>query len=521
MNKTRGFALVTALLVLAVLGTLAFGAVSLANMNLRIAENTRANLIATTHAQDGLEVSFIATAKAYKSWLESEVSGGSSPGTLNEAALLESTLALMPDATDYELLGFDTFTPLPTDDSRAAIVLSVRGTGPRNAVHVSRARIETVYAASNDAGNPAEFSDGFVTDGEIDFNGTGAYDINFYAGQKIEVNGNSTIGAGFIAESLGTCQIGKTTCITLDPDDAKDLPLFAWHSYSLALLNDPTALLDDADDPSSVDLGPTTRLVTPVAAADPVPGLEASVDLSAINAAESLPGSSGVACSKVIPRSQSTLNLSSSDRGGTICLEPNSVITITGTATDLFIVGDASTKVTFSGDSLPPDGDPTRLGVALIAGSVTLQDGGKNKHDTKDLTGRNFIYSYNSIDFNKGILTSNPSGPGEAYARTVIASQGDIDMNGAGNSDMVNAVFWAAGSWCINGRIGTFRGTVLANIDASSTGDGCGGGTQGIRGNGSIRDAGLPDGIGIKVPGGGVATVNLGTVGIRVLAKTP
>lgn len=518
--KRNGFALITSLLVLGVLAMLAFGATILANMNLRVAENARTNLVASTHAQEGLDISFIATARAYRSWLEREIASGGSPGTLTGTMLFDDALALMPHTEDYSLLGFETFTTVPGDPSRATIVVAVRGSGPRNAQHVSRARIETTYNAIG-GGNPGEFAEGFVTDGMIDFNGTGSYDINFYAKSKIEVNGNSTLGAGYIAESLGECKIGKTTCVTLPQDAAKNLPLFNWHRYSLALLNDPTALLVDAENPDAVNLSATSRLVIPIASADPIPQLQATVDLSAISPSDGTPGSSGVACSRVVPRSQSSLTLNSSDVGGTICLEPGASVVVSGTATDLFIVGDESTSVNLSGASQPPGSDPTLMGVAVIAGTVNLTDGGQNKHNPMNLSGRNFVYSYNSIDFDKGILASNPSGVEGAYARTIIASQGDIDMNGAGNSDIVNSVFWAAGSWCINGRIGTFRGTVLSNVDASSTGDGCVGDTHGIRGNGSITDAGLPDGIDVNVPGGGTPELDLQTVGIRVLAKTP
>lgn len=525
MMKTRspGFALVTALLVLTVLVTLALGGAFLANMNLRIAENTRTQLIATSNAQEGLDVSFIAMARSYRNWLESEIAGSGTVGELTEGDLFDETVAQMPATGDYDLLELESFEPIVGDASRATAIVVVRGVGPRSAEHISRARVETVVSASS-SGDPGQFSDGFVTDGQIEFNGTGAYDINFYAGSLVDVNGNSTIGAGFVAESLGSCKIGKTTCTTLLSEDAKDLPLFAWEPYAMYLLNDPTALLEAKDvDPTSVDLGPTSRLDSPVASADPLAALQSAVNLSAIDASESVagPSASGVKCTEYVGSSTTFLSLDSSYDGATVCLEPNTSVTISGTATGVFVVGDMSTSVNLTANSSPEGGDPSKLGIAVIAGDVDLTDGGTKK-DPNSLTGRNFIYSYNSVDFDKGVLAVNPSGgTPDSYARTIIASQGDIDMNGAGNANVVNAVFWTAGSWCINGRIGTFRGTVLSNVDDSNTGDGCNSGDEGIRGNGSIKDAGLPDFIDVNVPGGGTPEIDLGSVGIRVLAKTP
>jgi hypothetical protein len=150
-----------------------------------------------------------------------------------------------------------------------------------------------------------------------------------------------------------------------------------------------------------------------------------------------------------------------------ICLASGAQLTLTGTVSNLVVIGDATNTVVLRANTVP--GGSEGMGVTLVSGTVDLTD------QSTTMSGQNTIVARNNIDFRKGVLSADRT------ARTLLATEGDIRLNGNGGRDIF-ATFWAGGEFRINGTIGDFIGTVVAATSATA-----------ITGNGGVDHARLPD----------------------------
>jgi len=210
-DSKRGIALVASLVILAALVTIGVGGMFLSQMNLGIAENTRASAIAANNANAGLDSIVVYLSTVFQS------------GEADDRAYPEDLSGFVgPSGYEYEVLEYRRVA-----DDRA--VIRVRGSVQgRNASHVSEALIFAVETTSDPTGRfDPLFGQGLVTNGSIKFPGNAQVDINMWAGGDIEVTGSgqTTVseGVGFVAAGT-TCRIGSIDCSTDPPGPPPNAP---------------------------------------------------------------------------------------------------------------------------------------------------------------------------------------------------------------------------------------------------------------------------------------------------------
>lgn len=186
-----------------------------------------------------------------------------------------------------------------------------------------------------------------------------------------------------------------------------------------------------------------------------------------------------------------------------ICVGPSVHLTVMGDVTNTRILGHASSRVTFQGNAVPAT--PGGVGVKIAAGRVDLTGG--------TMRGENTVFAVNSIVLDKNVLSH------DRVVRTVLATESDIRLNGGGNRNAY-ATFWANGNFCFNGTLNRFIGSVMTMNDASVPNPVCGQ-TEGIRVNGSISEASLPEDIDNPNAPSPTTIHDLDEAGIRVLARRP
>jgi hypothetical protein len=395
------------LVVLFVVAMIGLGATFLTDMNLKIAENGRTNAIARYNAEAGLDTALVVLAKAYRD------QEGHFPATKAE---LE---AILPETNLYQLHAYELFS---SDEGR----VSVRGVLPnRNAEHLVEARFRGVAGPTElvtqtvTEMNPL-FGVGFVANGTITFPGNSTLDLNVWSGNEIWFpGGRSHLGAGFWARAAGggDCRIGRLRC------------------------------QNDAESPNVT--GPSfAALRTQI--------IEHAMERAGVSTMSAL-------CSTNVAGSQSLNN----QTNRVICLNSGATLTLTGTVSNLVVIGDHTTTVRLSANTVP--GGDEGLGVTIVSRTVDLTD----RNTT--MQGQNTVVAMHDIEFNKGVTSVDNT------ARTLIATEGSILLNGNGGRD-IYATFWAGGSFRINGTIGNFIGSVVADTEA-----------QAITGNGGVSYARLPE----------------------------
>jgi len=415
MRSRRGIALVASLAVLAVVAMVGVGSYFLANVNLRIASNTRSHVIARYNAESGLDHALIIAAREFRN----------SNGVLPAEDQFSTFFSGVPQVLGAQVVGYERYS-----DTEATV--QVRGFGPNGAEYVAEARFKGVATPSEvvTSNNPL-FGVGFVTNGTVKFPGNSTLDLNIWAGDSIDFpGGKSQLGSGFWARSAGgdgaTCQIGKTRCQTdYDPPNVTAPDFTALRAEIITryrALLDPDDLVADMPDLSDL-------------------------------------------CTMRISGSTSRANLTSA----IVCLEPGAQLTLIGKVSNVVVIGDVSTTVLLKADTAPLDAEGKGLGVTIVSGKVDLSD----KNTT--MQGENTIVAKADIEFNKGVLSVDDS------ARTLIATEGNVLLNGNGGRD-IYASFWTGGTYRINGTQGDFVGTVVA---AS--------GSIAITGKGGVDHARLPD----------------------------
>lgn len=405
MRTNHGIALIASLIVLFVVATLGVGATFLAQMNLRIAENTRSQVMARYHAETGLDTALVILAREFRD------RQGRFP-TLTEFQ------ALFPGTPDYELVSYQLFA---NDEA----TISIRGqVTARNAEHVAEARFRGVGTpATITREQDPRFGVGFVSNGTIFFPGNSTLDLNVWSGNEINfTGGKSSLGAGFWARTAGGhCEIGRTPCTTGAEPPRITGPNFA--ALREQVIAHHMAL---------------RRAATPAAL-----------------------------CDTTITGNQTLSN----QTNRIICLASGVRLILTGTVSNLVVIGDATNTVELQASTVP--GGSEGMGVTIVSGTVNL-DAGDQGQNTPTMSGQNTIVARNDIHFQKGVLSADRT------ARTLLATEGNIHLNGSGRRDIF-ATFWAGGQFRINGKIGDFIGTVVAATSAEA-----------ITGKGGVDRARLP-----------------------------
>jgi len=462
--------LVTSLLILVVMVVLGAGAFFLTMMNLRIAENTRSSAIAQFNAYEGVDLALIALAREYR------VRSGESWPSLGElSALLPADAPYAPIALDLDAAAVG---EVPQSGS-----VTVQGIGPRGAVYESSARFTGLRTPIEvPPGTDPLFGVGFVTPEQITINGNAQFEMSLWAGKGISGSATRVLDgtersakAGFRNGVDGTpaeCRLNANSEVECVSGQEPPNP-----------------------DPFDFDVGLAELLAQRF-------GEGATLE----SCTETLSGTQIVSASAYSP-------------GDTICLEENAVLTLTGTAQGLYVLGPASATVDLQASSIPiSTEDPLALKVA--AGTIRFDNYGSS---AAALGGVNTFYAVN--DFNLKNVKSAVTGDSEILFGTEGSLVMGASLGGKKKDDArtLDAAIWVNGSVCKLGSGGlSFNGSIVARGESGHAAGCPGGAADGIYWNGG---------------GGGQFTTNLNpdipeddgdggddefdVSGIRVLAKRP
>lgn len=404
-----GFVLVTSLLILVVLTGLGAGALFLTSMNLRIAENTRSSTIAQYNAYEGLDIALLALAREYRL-----AEDGSWP-TLGQVR------NRMPPGSPFTIDSI-TYDPVGADGLVRGGTVVVRGQGPRNASYETSARFQGQLSPLEvDREADPLFGTGWVTEASIAIKGNTTFQIPLWAGQSISAQATKVIASsgnfahsGFVSSgSPAGCTIFSQGTKYVQCQSGQTPPSVPTFQFDSALAE----LADEADVEFPACSGPNVHTFLT---------------------------SQSVSASVYPPNA-------------TFCLGEGVTLTITGTATGLYVLGPRSSTVNVAMNSAPASTDPeeetrARVGVKIAAGTITQDTG------SYVLAGENTLFAANSIMYqNTGSAMTNPG-----VISTLIGTEGNIEFRG-NTSGTLNAVIWANGSVCKTGGGGlNFGGTILA-----------------------------------------------------------
>lgn len=465
-HARRGFVLVTSLLILVVLAGLGAGAFFLTTMNLRIAENTRSAATAQYNAYEGLDVALIALAREYR--LRED-------GTWPALAELR---ARIPAGSPYEV------TDLTYDGAGAGGIIPggvvvVSGQGQRGASYETSARFRgQLSPVEVEPEADPLFGTGWVTNASISIKGNTTFTIPLWAGQAISAQATKVIAsAGNFAHSGFVASGAEANCTIFSQgtkyvrcergQDPPDVPAFDYDAGLAELAGEAEVAFPTCSGPNVYTIATTQT----------------------INAG--------------------------TFANATICLAEGVTLTITGTATGLYVLGPRSSTVHMAFGSTPASTDPDldaddrrRVGVKIAAGTITQSS------SSFVLAGENTVFSANSLNYqNTGSAMTNPG-----VISTLIATEGNV-IFGGNTAGTLNAVIWANGSVCKYGGGGlNFGGTILAGGGGAAPPSPC---TRGIYWNGggggqftTISNSNIPD--------LDESTTNIFVAaGIRILAKRP
>lgn len=465
-----GFVLVTSLLILVVMVVLGAGAFFLTMMNLRIAENTRSSAIAQFNAYEGVDLALIALAREYR------VRSGESWPTLGELR------ALLPADAPYAPIALD-LDPAATGETPQSGSVTVQGVGPRGAVYESSARFTGLRTPIEvPPGTDPLFGVGFVTPEQITINGNAQFEMSLWAGKGISGSATRVLDgaersakAGFrngVDGTPATCRLNAGSEVECVSGQTPPNP-----------------------DPFDFDVGLGELLVERYGA-----------------------GATLASCTTVFSGTQ-IVNASTYTPGSTICLAENAVVTLTGTAQGLYVLGPASATVDLQASSLPTSTeDPLALKIA--AGTIRFDNYGTS---AAELGGVNTFYAVN--DLNLKNVKSAVTGDSEILFATEGSLVMGASLGGSKKADArtLDAVIWANGSVCKLGSGGlSFNGAIVARGESGHAAGCPGGAADGIYwnggGGGQFTTNLNPD---IPEDDGGGDDDEFDVSGIRVLAKRP
>jgi hypothetical protein len=464
-----GFVLVTSLLILVVMVVLGAGAFFLTMMNLRIAENTRSSAIAQFNAYEGVDLALIALAREYR------VRSGESWPSLGELH------ALLPADAPYAPIALD-LDPAATGEVPQSGSVTVQGVGPLGAVYESSARFTGLRTPIElPPGTEPLFGVGFVTPEQITINGNARFEMSLWAGKGISGSATRVLDG---AER--SAKAGFRNGVDGTPAECRLNTNSEVECVSGQTPPDP--------DPFDFDIGLAELLEE-----------RYGEDATLSSCAETFSGTTIVNATTYV--------------GSTICLDENAVVTLTGTARGLYVLGPRSATVDLQASSVPTSAeDPLALKVA--AGTIRFDNYGTS---AAELGGVNTFYAVD--DLNLKNVKSAVTGDSEILFATEGSLVMGASLGGSKKADArtLDAVIWANGSVCKLGSGGlSFNGAIVARGESGHA-DGCPGGA--------------PDGIYWNGGGGGQFTTNLNpdipeddggggedefdVSGIRVLAKRP
>lgn len=395
-RRISGFALVTSLLIMLVLAALAVGAVFLSNMNLRIAENTRAGAIARYNAESGMDQTYVV--------LAAHVLEGGSLRLPADQAEFASLFEGLEVESDWTIVGYERFDATGRNGADQARI-RLRGNGPRGGSYTVEALVEAVISPATSASGYTLFGEGFVSLEDIDIAGNGIFDIPFWAGGNIDLRAATVVPGNSMVASGGNCRWGAPPRSCNTTGASPDVPVPDFEVLRQAVL--------DNQDPGAV----AACLAAPWSG------------------------------SSVIRQNDGPL----------VCLPPGASVTIQGGVTGLVVIGDRTTNVTINTQTGDPSDDLTP-GLVVVSGQVTFGSQasfygentiiaaedvtfGKNVV-SRDDTARTFIVT-------EGNFTLNGTGATNIYAsfwvggsfrwngtpdnfRGTIVAVGDITGNGCG-----------------------------------------------------------------------------------------
>ena len=457
-----GFVLITALLILIVLAALGFGAVFLTNMNLRIAENTRSAAVARYSAEAGLDLALFTLAGE---WV---ARNGSWPGL----DALRSKVPLTYTRPGGELADVDfRIVALSTDGNEGTV--TVEGSGPRGARFRTSARFEGRPPTPPTPAGRVDLSGiGFVTPGNITVTGNAKFGLNVWTGGTLTATGLAQ-NLGFEIKSYSDpCWVGS--------GGSGGNP-----NASGGGRGNP-----NAGPPATPCIGGHARPVHEI--------YEFDVGLAILSASRE--------CTDVLASGTYDVTLR---QGETLCIEPDAIVTLTGEASGLTVLGDESTTVRVDASTRGFDDEPDGVGLNLASGTVQFVSGGSFGE------GSNTIFALESIKLERDVLVGE-----DGIVRTFIATEGDMRFEGAGMQE-VYGIFYMNGDACLQGTLDVFYGAIMAGADASDGTTNLCGNFTGIdfRGAGGLEAYYEPEGseidnfpVGELIPGTSVG-------GVRVLAR--
>jgi len=327
LRRSDGFALIASLVILLALAVLGLSGMFLTNMNLKIAENGRSGAIARFNAEAGLDSAFVVLSGAFKENL-------AIPATLAEFRSEYPSF----ETAEYAFAPSNGYTVFADGSVRIRIV----GNGPNGARYEAEAlAIPQLTPVPGDI-DYSIFREGFVARQDINMNGNGTFDINFWSGGNITLNA-ATLKAGRTAAAAGsTCKVKNGTCLTNQP--APDVPLPSFSALRTQVLG-----LVIEEYPSFTLAGCDFR--------------SGSVTLS----------------------------------NTVICGPAGGHLTISGNVTNLTVIGDESTRVTINAVAGSTTDDGVN-GVTVVSGTIDFGSGAA-------FYGTNTIVAKNNMEFGTNVIS--------------------------------------------------------------------------------------------------------------------
>lgn len=410
-QSNRGFAAVTALLIMVAIAVLAVGASFLTITNLRLAENARTQAIARYNAELWLDVALLAVADGY-------VELGFMPS-------LEVVEPFLIDSDQYEI------TRYSVDADGGGGEIQVTGLAPRgdSGASVARHPVAARFVGATSEGTSS--GPGFITPADIAVSGASTLLLNMHAGEDLTVSGDVVTGdpsAGqFFAYKSGTstCSLGTAgDCLT--NQDPPAVPVVDWQARYDAFAAGTFAASDESED------------------------------------------TYGGYCDRTMDapaRDRDTLDVFAVE-GEVICLPETGQFRIVGNLSGVSILGGAGTLVTLadgsSGGASTSSGEAD-LGVRVIAGEVVLASGGT-------LQGRNEIYAAGNVILNRAVTATTSEdidgdGTNDVLVKTYIETARSVVFSGSGTSGTYASIL-ANGKFCRSGNGGArFIGSITAGAD--------------------------------------------------------
>lgn len=329
MNRNSGFALIASLIIMVVLTAMGFGAMFLTQMNLRIAENSRTSAIARYNAEAGLDSSFVLLAGAFQA--NEEI-----PADITEMRSLFPTF----ENAEYGFAPSNGYTVFGDGTARIRII----GYGPNNAKYEAEALVKPLVQPVPGGGGYSLFAEGFVAKEDINMNGNGIFDMNFWSGGNINL-GAATLLKGRTGRAAGTtCTVkkGEGTCASGQKPPDVPLPVFD------TLRNE---------------------IIDSVIEQDPTFSMDSCTYKTGVHSASNT----------------------------VICVPSGGSLTLTGNLTNLVVIGDQTTSVHIDG-TMGSTTDDEIPGLTLVSRSISF--GG-----AAEFYGTNTIVAKNDLDFGKNIIS--------------------------------------------------------------------------------------------------------------------